>query len=276
MSVEDVQSTLFFPLLGRAEASRRWPDAFPDPWAHRAEEIAKSEKTTARSLGTVPAVVYGLRHLITLTEIRRYLQVHPGAAVVNIGCGLDQLGPELGGDSVIYNLDYPDVMDMRARWIETGPRDVDLAYSVTDNAWMDKVDARRGMIAIAAGVFYYLEVSDVQTLVAAMAERFPGGRLAYDSESPRIIRGSERSIRRKGVEQAPMPFKVADPFSVRGWSNKVGDVSVEFNFTHYLAPKDRSVLPFSVRALFAAMSIIKGMYEVVVDFAGNPVEEISR
>ena len=277
MTVHDVQSTLFFPLLGRAEASRRWPAVFSDPWAvDRAEEIARTEETSARSLGTGPAAVYGLRHAITLAEIRRYLRSHPGAAIVNVGCGLDQLAQDLAGElgeprtpdtSTIYNLDYPEVLSMRARWVDAAEGEVDLPYSATDHRWMDEVDGSRGMIAIAAGVFYYLEVHEVRALVTAMAERFPGGRLAYDSESPFVIRQSERSVRRGGVAEAPMPFKVSDPFAARGWSDKVRDVRVEFNFTRYLPKAQRGKLPLGVRAFFAVMQRIRGMYEVVVDFA---------
>lgn len=226
-------------------------------------------------MGTVPAAVYGLRHVMTLAEIRRYLRVHPGAAIVNIGCGLDQLGPDLAGElgdpgsgcaSTIYNLDYPEVLEMRSRWVEPTEHEVSLPYSVTDLRWMDDVDASRGLIAVAPGVFYYLEVDDVRAVVTAMAERFPGGRLAYDSESPRVIAMSEKQVRTQGVAEAPMPFKVTDPYIARTWSDKVRDVRVEFNFTHYLTPKRRADLPRGLRAFFAGMQLIRGMYEVVVDF----------
>ena len=248
---------------------------FPDPWAQRAEEIASSEGTTARDLGTMPAAVYGLRHVMTLAEIRRYLRVHPGAAIVNIGCGLDQLGHDLAGDlgepgaedsSTIFNLDYPEALEMRSRWVEPTEHEKDLPYSVTDLSWLDEVDGSRGMIAVAPGVFYYLEVNEVRDVVTAMAERFPGGRLAYDSESPRVIAMSERQVRAGGVAEAPMPFKVKDPYIARTWSDKVRDVRVEFNFTHYLTPKLRKELPFGLRTLFAGMQRFRGMYEVVVDF----------
>lgn len=284
MAVEDVQETLFFPLMGRAEAARRWPEVFSDPWAHEVEEIMRAEGTTAVSLGNQPAAVYGLRHLITLTEIRRYLRSHPGAAVVNIGCGLDRIAPELEDvltgpttagsaptrHSTVYNLDYPEVLEMRSRWVRDSPLEVDLPYSATDHGWMDHVDGSKGMIAIAAGVFYYLEVEEVSALVAAMAARFPGGRLAYDSESPFVIRMSERSVRKGGIEGAPMPFKIGDPYAARGWSDRVSRVHVEFDFSRYLPPSRRRALPRWTRAGFSAFRLVRGMYEVVVDFAGDP------
>lgn len=277
-SVSGPQETLFFPLLGSARAAGLWPDIFPDPWARQAEQIAREEGTTAQDMGRFPALVYGLRHQITLVEIRRYLAEHPGAAVVNVGCGLDRLRPELDdvlGDpdddtsSTVYNLDFPEVLEMRSRWIERVPGEVDLPHSVTDHAWMEQVGSERGMIAIAAGVFYYLEVDDVRALVAAMAECFPGGRLAYDSESPMMIRGSERAVRSKGVDAAPMPFKVKRPEEVAEWSDRVSHVRVEGDFTRYVSTDQRRQLPRLARGGFAVAKALGniGMYEVVVDFA---------
>jgi len=153
--MDNVSQTLFYPLLGRALASRQWPDLFPDPWARQAEEIAHKEGTTAKAMEGFPTIIYGLRHRISVLEITRYLDEHPGAAVVNIGCGLDSLAQDLGGyDCTIYTLDFPDVIDMRARWIPRAENEKELPYSATDLEWLDHVDASRGVIAVAAGVFF--------------------------------------------------------------------------------------------------------------------------
>ena len=87
--MKEVSHTLFYPLLGRAQASHTWPHMFPDPWAFQAEKIAEQENTPAQPLNTFTALCYGLRHLFTIREITQYLDMHPGAAVVNIGCGLN-------------------------------------------------------------------------------------------------------------------------------------------------------------------------------------------
>ena len=79
--MDNVSQTLFYPLLGRALASRQWPDLFPDPWARQAEEIARKEGTTAKAMEGFPTIIYGLRHRISVLEIIRYLDEHPGAAV---------------------------------------------------------------------------------------------------------------------------------------------------------------------------------------------------
>ena len=267
--MDNVSQTLFYPLLGRALASRQWPDLFPDPWARQAEEIARKEGTTAKAMEGFPTIIYGLRHRISVLEITRYLDEHPGAAVVNIGCGLDSLAQDLGGyDCTIYNLDFPDVIDMRARWIPRAENEKDLPYSATDLEWLDHVDASRGVIAVAAGVFFYLEIDDVRTLVTAMAERFPGGRLTYDSESPSMTERSERMVAKNGTP-TPMPFKLKDPYTPRTWSDNISDVHITFNFLDYFPRSLRRQLPlFTFRFGMFMIKIMRGMYQVTIDFKG--------
>lgn len=266
MALTDVQQTLFFPLSGRAEAARRWPELFPDEWAEHADAIRAAEGSTAQQLGDFPAAVYGLRHRLTVQEINTYLADHPGAAVVNIGCGLDRIVAELDDpDSLVYNLDFAEVLQARQRWVEPHEREVDLPYSVTDHTWMDHVDASRSMVAVAAGVFYYIPVDEVKALVSAIGQRMPGARLCYDAESPWLTAASERQIRRNGTPDATMPFRVKDPYTVRTWSDRIVDVRVEADFSRYLP--QRSQLPLGIRFAFACMRLSKAMYEVVVTFA---------
>lgn len=134
--------------------------------------------------------------------------------------------------------------------MEPHPRERDLPACLTDHRWMDQVDAGGGLVAVASGVLYFLEVAQVAELVDAMARRFPGGRLVYDAESPQMVAASEQAVRERGVT-TPMPFRVADPYAPRTWSQAVGDVQVTFDLSSY-AP-DPAALPPQVRDAFAAM-----------------------
>ena len=54
-------------------------------------------------------------------EVRDYLRTHPAAAVVNLGCGLDNTGRSCdNGTCRIYNLDLPDVIAVRGQLLPAG------------------------------------------------------------------------------------------------------------------------------------------------------------
>ncbi|MDO4631784.1 MAG: class I SAM-dependent methyltransferase [Corynebacterium sp.] len=264
--MDNVSQTLFYPLFGRAQASTRWPDVFLDPWAHQYTEIAKKEGTTAQPMNGFPELVYGLRHIILVQETQKYLTEHPGAAVVNIGCGLDVLAQDLADyDCTIYNLDFSDVIELRHRWVPKADNEIDLPYSATNHEWLTQVDGSNGVIALAGGVFFYLEIEDVAALIDAFGKAFPGSRMVYDAESPEMTARSERMLVKQGTP-ATMPFKVKDPYSPKKWSDTVKSVHVEFNFLDYLDPKLRSKLPVSFRLIFLMVKLRRGMYFVRVDY----------
>ena len=131
-------------------------------------------------------------------------------------------------------------------------------------------DASGGLIAVASGVFYFLETSSVRDLVSAMSHRFPGGRLVYDSESPEMVAMSEQAVRDRGIDAAPMPFRVADPCAAHTWSPRVSQIRVNFDLSSYAA--DPSALPAQVLEGCAQMRQGRALYEVIADFAvsGEP------
>ena len=98
MGNNGVQETLFFPLLGRARAARTWPTCFKDPRSEHVVARAEADRPGIqdKDMGEMPAAIYALRHLAAVTEIRHYLGDHPGAAVVDLGCGLDRLIDDVG------------------------------------------------------------------------------------------------------------------------------------------------------------------------------------
>ena len=264
--MDNVSQTLFYPLFGRAQASDRWPELFPDPWAHRAMEIVAQEGTTAQPMDGFPELVYGLRHMILVQEARAYLETHPGAAVVNIGCGLDMLAEDLSGyECTIYNLDLPDVIELRHRWVPKADNEIDLPYSATNHEWLSKVDASHGAIALAGGVFFYFQVADVSSLIDAFGTTFPGGRMVYDSISPTMADRSEKELVKKGTP-AKMPFRLKDPYTPRQWSTSIKNLDIEFDFLYLLDSKSRATLPSTFRFILFMSRVFRGMYIVRIDF----------
>ena len=75
---------------------------------------------------------------------RQFLAVHAEATVVHLGCGLDarafRLDPGPGVEW--YDVDYPDVIDLRRQLFPTRDNYHVIAASVTDPAWLADVRSR--------------------------------------------------------------------------------------------------------------------------------------
>ena len=96
-------------------------------------------------------------------EVRAYLKNHPCAAVVNLGCGLDNTGRACdNGRCKIYNLDFPDVIALRQQLLPAEEREQNIPCDLKDPAWFDKIDASGGAVFFASGVFYYFLTEQVR------------------------------------------------------------------------------------------------------------------
>ena len=117
-------------------------------------------------------------------EVQAYLKSHPCAAVVNLGCGLDNTGRACdNGRCKIYNLDFPDVIALRQQLLPAGEREQNIPCDLKDPAWFDKIDASGGAVFFASGVFYYFLTEQVRELVQGMADAFPCGVLVFDPQT---------------------------------------------------------------------------------------------
>ncbi|WP_103062430.1 class I SAM-dependent methyltransferase [Actinomyces qiguomingii] len=268
MLSQAVQRTLFVPLLGRARAARLWPHCFEDAWAQdlALRLTARTPELAAADLGDVPAAIYALRHRAAVTEVRRYLRGHPGAAVVDLGCGMDRLVDDVDDPAAcVYCLDLPEVMSLRREWMPPHPREKHLPASLTDTDWMADIDADTGMIAVASGVVYFFAEEDMRRLVDELAHRFPGGSIVYDAESPDLVEASEQAVRNAGVADAPMPYRVDDPLAPLRWSRAVTAARADYGLLSYLP--DDADLPAPVMQALESLRANRSLYEVVAEFA---------
>ena len=70
---------------------------------------------------------------------------HPRAAVINLGCGLDNTGRMCdNGGCQIYNLDFPDVIAVRNELLPAGERERNVPCNLNDTAWFEQTDASNG------------------------------------------------------------------------------------------------------------------------------------
>ena len=189
-----VQETLVIPLYGRMKSSQLYPFLFKDDGAARLMsridyDFSSLESNSRNAMQRFGFLEVAVRQYNLAWEVRDYLKTHPNAAVVNLGCGLDDTGRHCdNGTCRIYNIDYPDVIEVRNDLIPPGAREVNIACDLNDISWFQAIDASGGAVFFASGVFYYFLRSQVQKLVSAMAAAFPGGRLVFDAANRTAVK----------------------------------------------------------------------------------------
>ena len=229
-----VQETLVIPLYGRKLCTERFPNLFRDEKAvelinridYDFSPLEKKSKSLAHRFG---ALEVAQRQYDLQCEVKAYLNGRPRAAVVNLGCGLDDTFRKCdNGLCRGYNLDFADVIAVRNELLPACERETNLACDLNDFAWMDAIDASDGAVFFAAGVFYYFRTEDVKALFSAMAERFGGAVLAFDCCNRRGAKMMTKTwLKGAGIRDVNALFCLDDPMILTGWSKDFASVSTK-------------------------------------------------
>ena len=269
-----VQETLIIPLYARKRCSELYPSLYRDETALRLIDeidydfsaLEKKSQSLTRRFGFLEVA---MRQNDLAFEVRDYLKAHPGAAVVNLGCGLDSTGRVCdNGQCKIYNLDFPDVIQIRDHLLPAGEREENIPCDLNDPSWFGQIDASGGAVFFASGVFYYFLNEQVRTLVQGMARAFPGGRLVFDAANEKSLKLLLKTwLKDAKIQDVGAYFAVSDAVQeLSPWSNRLR-VSSRGYMLGYHDLKDPSVSGF-FRFLSKVGDGMMKMQIVRLDFEG--------
>lgn len=212
-----VQETLIIPLYARKKCTEKFPQLFKDETAVRLigqidYDFSVLEKNSGSMMQEFGFLELAMRQNDLAYEVREYLKSHPDAAVVNLGCGLDNTGRKCdNGTCRLYNVDFPDVIEVRNSLLPAGEREKTIAADLKDISWFDEIDTSGGAVFFAAGVFYYFLSGQVKDLVCEMAKHFPNGKLVFDAAGKSAVKMMLKTwIRDAEIKDVGAYFAVSD------------------------------------------------------------------
>jgi O-methyltransferase involved in polyketide biosynthesis len=212
-----VPETLLVPLYARAVESRRKHPILED----------------SRALGMVESIdwdfqrfnqrwrVIGctLRSAMFDEWVRKFIRNHPEGTVVEIGSGLNTRFERLdNGRLHWFDLDLPEVVELRRKFFTDTERRTTLAASVLDPGWMATVRQSPGpYFFVAETVFVYLKEQEVKAALAQIAGSFPCVNIAFDTTSRRAVDGGNKDHARRKLD-ARFAWACEDPREIEGWN----------------------------------------------------------
>ena len=212
-----VQETALVPLYARALESRRKRPVLEDP---KAVEIVDSIDWDFGRFGQRRRVVgCALRSAMFDVWVRDFLASHPEGTVVEIGAGLNTRFERLDNGTVHwYDLELPDMVELRRRFFSDTGRRTTLAASVLDPEWIETVRRSPGpYFLVAETVFAYLEEAQVKSALARIASGFPQATIALDTLGRRAVNaGNKDFVRRKMA--ARFAWACEDPLAIQNWN----------------------------------------------------------
>ena len=220
-----VQKTLLLPLWGRAIETRKARPLLVDRTAARIiESINYDFSTIARNISFISQLSWVARSLHTDRTIREFLEQHPDATFVNLGCGLDTTFERVdNGRLSWYDLDLADVIELRKRYIQEGGRRTSIACSLLDDGWLGKLKAADSIFFLASGVFYYLEEVQIKAFLIKLANALPGSEVLFDACSPRGVGLANRKVIKAGGmdDSAVLKWGLQRARDMESWDSRI-------------------------------------------------------
>ncbi|MBO0810590.1 MAG: class I SAM-dependent methyltransferase [Microlunatus sp.] len=215
-----VKETLLYTLYYRAVDQRSRAPIVGDTWAAGVlEQIAADNRrgVLTAALGRSGRFPPLLRARRLDDWTREFLAGHPDASVLHLGCGLDSRAfrLEVPETASWYDLDFPDVIEIRRRLYPERPGYRLLASSAADLGWLNEIPADRPVLVVAEGVLPYLTEADIRELLRGVTDRFPSGELIFDGVAGATFRMTKL-----------FQWALADPDQLEAWNPRLKLVDV--------------------------------------------------
>jgi O-methyltransferase involved in polyketide biosynthesis len=156
---------------------------------------------------------------------KQFINRHPHAAIVNIGCGLDNRFKRIDNRKILfYDLDLPEIMTLKEKIIPPENRYRQIAQSVFEFDWIKKID-REHVFLMAEGVFMYCEPSDVKNLFYVLLKSFSNPEIVFEVFNSKWLhgwRGKMMAVKMKKElklgEETVFKFGISDSNEIESWN----------------------------------------------------------
>ncbi|MBQ8312960.1 MAG: class I SAM-dependent methyltransferase [Clostridia bacterium] len=204
--------TLFIPLYGKALMSRE--DIFPDATAERivaSVDYDFSQVDQTRKL----AIYMAMRAAHYDRMVEDYAARHPEGVIIQLGVGLDSRVNRAQVSLPWYDLDFPEVIDLRRTYYPENAQYHLIAAPALPAGWLVGIPQHTHALIIAEGLSMYLSQQDMRDLMAAFRGHFDEAEFIFDAYSPLAAMLSKWKNPINAVD-AKIDFAMDDPALLEG------------------------------------------------------------
>jgi O-methyltransferase involved in polyketide biosynthesis len=198
VGLDQAMQTSLLMLYGKAIDARMTPTILGDEVAVQAIENIGYDfsRLTVMNHRFARSIAARSKHFDDWTL--QFLARHQQATVVHLGAGLDprvwRINP--GPDVIWYDVDYPEVIDVRGKLFPTRNNYRMIASSVTEIDWLTQVPTNLPTLIVTEGLTMYLQPEDGRELFHRIVDHFQHGVIAFDGNNWLGIRLVNRMFKR--------------------------------------------------------------------------------
>jgi O-methyltransferase involved in polyketide biosynthesis len=268
IKLTEEKETLLIPLYCKASESRKKsPIIRDDKSIELVNAIEYNYKDLHIPKQTWVTVCMRAKQFDNYTKV--FLADNPESIVIHLGCGLDTRFNRVDNGIVEwFDLDFPDVIELRKKFFKETNRYRLIPSSVTNLNWLDNIKTEnKPVLVLAEGLFMYIKEEEIKALLKALSGKFPKCMIVFDSFSKLTAKGVKNhpSLKKTG---AVVHWGVDNPKDIEEWDKNIRFVE-EWYFTQ---SKEINKLSSGYRFLFKIMGafpVAKKAHRVLVFKIGS-------
>lgn len=190
IKLEGVMETLLIPLAARTQETRSDNPRIRDI---KAVEISNkidydfSKYNKAMSQQGVIA-----RTMILDRETQKFIDKYPDGICISIGCGLDTRYHRVKHGKIRwYNLDFPEVIQIRKKVLFEGKNVKYISKSALDISWVDDVEKNEHVLIILEGILMYFTQEEVIQLFCMLKNNFTNCEILAEIMNPIVAKNTK-------------------------------------------------------------------------------------
>ena len=198
VNVTGVPETMVQTLYARAKETKCKDEIAVELVEKLDYDFSIADKDNAMNYGVIA------RTIVLDRMVEQYLEKNANTIVINIACGLDTRCYRMEGKYLRwYNVDLPETMKIRKRFLtETGPV-YQIAKSTMDDSYIDDIDYHgENVLVIIEGLTMYLCEKDIRKMFFIIEKSFQEVTVMVETMSPFVV----KHVKEKSIEGSNAKF----------------------------------------------------------------------
>ncbi len=218
---ENVSETLLIPLYMRAQESKEENPIIVDEKS--VELLSKVDYDFSKFSADERCQRYiSLRTKYFDEAVRKFVDKYDDAVVVLIACGLDPRVERISIEKEyqVYELDLPDVINLRRKFLPESPNNKYIAGSITNDEWIKTIKAEHPeghFLFILEGISMYLTEEEMKNVFKNIDDNFDHAEIHVERMNKFL---SQRTYLQQSVNNTNASFNWGsdNPKEIEEWS----------------------------------------------------------
>ena len=187
--MDSVNKTLYIPLYGKAHVSRNGLLLRDET----AEAIWEKEGFPLKGKAKSKWLAYnmGMRAAVFDRWLEEKQQQMPGAAVLHLGCGMDNRIGRVGSKNTAwYDVDFPEVIAERKRYFADSESYRMVASDLRQPRWLEEISEETAIV-VMEGVSMYLQMAELLELLCRLNRKFSQVTILMDTYTTFAVKATK-------------------------------------------------------------------------------------